>query len=125
MKNYKLLFLCTIAGFLFLMVGCSQSTFDDIEAETEPLPELVTYQDIKPAIENSCLVCHSNPPQNGAPMSLVTFNNVKDAVLNRDLLERISRNPGSDGLMPLGGPRLPPQIIELFHKWEEDGLLEN
>ena len=58
-------------------------------------------------------------------MSLATYDMVKEAVLNRDLLDRINRNPGDDGLMPLGGPRLPQQTINLLFKWQEDGLLEN
>ena len=124
MKNNKLLFLIVIINF-FIIISCTQSTFDDIEADEVPLPEIVTYQDIKPIINNVCLVCHSNPPQNGAPMSLETFNNVKEAVLNRDMLDRISRNPGADGLMPLGGPRLPQPSIDLIFQWERDGLLEN
>ncbi len=124
MKNSSLQFLIGMFCF-FLIIGCTQSTFDDIEEDEEPIPEVVTYQDIKPTVDNICLACHSNPPQNGAPMSLVTFDNVKDALINRGLLDRISRNEGENGLMPFGGPRLPQQIINLFFKWEEDGLLEN
>jgi len=125
MKKTNLLFLLAIASVFFLMLGCTQNTFDDIEGETEPILELVTYQDIKATINSVCLACHSNPPQNGAPMPLVNYNMVKEAVLNRDLLSRINRNPGADGLMPLGGPRLPQQTIDMFFKWEADGLLEN
>ena len=124
MKNKTLLYLYLAFGFL-MITSCSQNTFDDIEADEIPLPELVNYQDIKPTIDNICLACHSNPPQNGAPMPLVNYNMVKEAVLNRELLNRISRNPGADGLMPLGGPRLPQQTIDMFFKWEVDGLLEN
>ena len=125
MKNTNLLFVLTITSFFLVISSCTQSTFDDIEGNTEPIPELVTYQDIQPIINSSCLACHSNPPQNGAPMSLATYDMVKEAVLNRELSDRINRNPGDDGLMPLGGPRLPQQTINLLFKWEEDGLLEN
>ncbi len=105
--------------------SCSQSTYDDIEEETDPIPEIVTYQDVKPIIDGVCLACHSNPPQNGAPMPLVSFENVKDAVQNRDLINKISKNEGDNGLMPLGGPRLPQSSIDLIVKWNTDGLLEN
>ena len=125
MKNTNPFILLAIASVFFIMHGCTQNTFDDIEADEEPAPEVVSYQDIKPIIDNVCLTCHSNPTQNGAPMPLVNFEMVKGAVLDRDLLERISRNPGADGLMPLGGPRLPQQSIDLIFKWEADGLLEN
>ena len=109
----------------FFVTSCTESTYDDIEADAEPLPEVVTYLDIKPTIDNFCLSCHGNPPQNGAPMSLVTYENVKEAVLNRALLDKINKNDGEDGLMPLGGPRLPQATIDLIFQWEVDGLLEN
>jgi len=124
MKKYfqhYLLFPITI----ILIIGCSNSTLDDLVAEEEPLPEVVTYVEVKPIIENKCLNCHSNPPQNGAPMSLEIYDKVKEAVLNRDLLHRINKNQNEDGLMPLGGPRLSQSSIDLIFKWEEDGLLEN
>ena len=124
MKNNPFFYLYTSLCIL-LFASCSQSTFDDIEADEEPIPEVVTYVDVKPIIDGACLNCHSNPPQNGAPMSLVNYDNVKEAVLNRDLLNKISKNEGEDGLMPLGGPRLPQSSIDLIFQWEDDGLLEN
>jgi len=41
------------------------------------------------------------------------------------LLDRISREEGASGAMPLGGPRLPQNTIDLIFQWNEDGLLEN
>ena len=51
--------------------------------------------------------------------------NVKDAVINKGLLDRISRPEGASGLMPNGGPRLPQATIDLIVQWDADGLLEN
>ena len=124
MKKNTLFYLFIALGFIFVS-SCTKSTYDDIEADAEPLPEVVTYLDIKPTIDNICLSCHGNPPENGAPMSLETYDNVKEAVLNRGLLDRINKNEGEDGIMPLGGPRLPQATIDLIFQWEEDGLLEN
>lgn len=110
-----------------LLWGCSNNTQDDLEPiipEVEA-EEQVTYSDVKFILDNSCVVCHSNPPQNGAPMSLDSYLAARDAVLNRGLLDRVSREEGADGLMPLGGPRLPQQTIDLLIQWSEDGLLEN
>jgi hypothetical protein len=76
-------------------------------------------------IDNACNNCHTSPPQNGAPMSLTTFMDVKTSVENRGLIDRITRNEGAGGLMPLGGPRLPQASIDLIVQWNEDGLLEN
>ena len=109
-----------------VLSSCSSNTYDDItETENVPAPELVTYQDVKAIIDNACLSCHSNPPQNGAPNPLESFQNVREAILNRNLLNRISAPEGNGSLMPPGGPRLPQASIDLLVEWEADGLLEN
>ena len=47
--------------FVLLMVSsCSDSTYDDIQANEDTNSDLVTYQDVKPIIDNNCLNCHSN-----------------------------------------------------------------
>ena len=112
--------------FVLLMVSsCSVSTYDDIQANEDTNSDLVTYQDVKPIIDNNCLNCHSNPPINNAPTSLTTYNEVKNAVLEGDLIGRISRNDGTNGLMPQGGPRLSQDLIDTVIQWEQDALLEN
>lgn len=125
MKIYLPYFL--LAGIL--LTGCTNNTIDDLESmqqdDDDGGPDLVVFEDVQPIFNNNCTMCHSNPPQNGAPMPLVTFENVRDAINNRGLLNRISRNEGESGLMPLGGPRLPQNLIDLINQWEEDGLLEN
>ena len=98
---------------------------DDVMEPIEEVPELVTFQDVKFVFDTVCQDCHSNPPQNGAPMSLVTFEDVREAMLTRSLLDRISREEGESGAMPLGGPRLPQNTIDLIFEWEQDGLTEN
>ena len=115
---------------LSLLVGsCTTNTLDDLEpiqTMNDSIPgQSVTYQDVRFVFDNVCVACHSNPPQNGAPMPLVTFENVRNAVLNRGLLDRISREEGESGAMPLGGPRLPQTTIDLIFQWNEDGLIEN
>ncbi len=122
----KVLFASCFLISTFFILSCSTKTLDDISEDlTDTIPDVVTYQNIQPIVSQNCIVCHSNPPQNGAPMSLEVFVNVKEAVLNRGLIDRISRSEGADGLMPLGGPRLPQSSIDLFIKWNDDGLLEN
>ena len=57
-------------------------------------------------------------------MPLITYDQVKDAVINRGLLNRIGLANGAPGLMPSGGPRMPQQTIDVVIKWNTDGLLE-
>lgn len=110
-----------------LFTACSSHTYDDVQEEQEelpPPPELVTYQDVKPIFDNSCVQCHGTPPTNGATNSLTNFEQVSGAVLNRGLINLISQPEGANGLMPPGGPRLPQSRIDLIQQWEDDGLLE-
>lgn len=113
-------------SMLIAFTACTSNTFDDLDPNVVEDPsEDVTFEDVRFVFDNICTQCHSNPPQNGAPMPLVNYENVRDAVLTRGLLDRISRSEGEDGLMPLGGPRLPQETIDLIFQWNIDGLLEN
>ncbi len=120
MKRILLLLIFNLAA----ISSCTNVSEEDLINET-PQPVLTTYNDdVKTIIDNNCVVCHSNPPVNGAPISLTTFNDVKNAVMNSNLTDRISRQAGETGAMPFGGPRLPQSLIDTIKKWEDDGLLE-
>ena len=115
-------------GVLVLTVlgNCSSRDLDELQPiSVDPIEDDVTFQDVRFVFDNICTQCHSNPPQNDAPMPLVTYLQVVDAVENRGLLDRISRAEGESGLMPLGGPRLPQANIDLIFEWNNDGLIEN
>jgi hypothetical protein len=121
MKNN--LFLITLLSLTMLIISCTSASEDDL-INTTPMPEVITYEaNVKSIIGNNCIVCHSNPPQNGAPMPLVFYENVKEAVENRNLIGRISSEDPSF-LMPLGGPRLPQNLIDIIIQWNEDGLIK-
>ena len=119
----KTFILTVILSFTFLR--CTNTSTDDL-IDAQQLPSLVTYtEDVKTIIDNNCIFCHSNPPVNGAPISLTTYNEVKNAIQNNSLLDRISKQTGEAGAMPLGGSRLPKNQIDLMIQWLTDGLLEN
>ena len=113
---------------LFILIGsltfnCSNVSEEDL-IDATPIPTTVTYIDnVKSIIDNNCIACHSDPPVNGAPISLVTYENVKNAVENNGLLSRISSDDLSFS-MPFGGPRLPQNTIDIIIQWEADGLIE-
>lgn len=113
-----------LIGVALMSISCTNSSESDLIDNTE-IPDLITYtSDVKPIISNNCISCHTNPPENGAPMSLLMYDNVKDAILNRGLINRIS-SEDLGFLMPFGGPRLPQNLIDVVIQWEADGLLEN
>ena len=105
------------------IVSCSNNSEDDL---TVPVTLGITKynQNVKIIIDNNCLNCHGTIPSNGAPMPLVTFSQVKEAVQNRGLLDRISRDQGASGMMPNLGTRLPQNSIDLIIDWNTDGLME-
>lgn len=119
MKDNK----CFIYVIFLLSISCSNNSEDDL---TNPvvLGNTKYSSDIKPIIDNNCISCHGATPSNGAPMSLVTYAQVKEAVQNRGLLDRISRTQGAPGMMPFLGPRLPQSTIDLIVDWNTDGLME-
>ncbi|AWA31431.1 hypothetical protein HYN48_07135 [Flavobacterium magnum] len=120
--HLKTLLKITFTGIL--ISACSNDSPDDL-IKAQPGTETVTYvANVKPIITNNCLSCHTSPPVNGAPMQLTTYEDVRNAVLNRGLLNRISRQNGEQGLMPNGGPRMPQHNIDVINQWVEDGLVE-
>lgn len=105
--------------FLLTVIGCTNDSDSDLLENTEN--EMVTYTGIvKQIIDQNCVTCHGVTPINGAPMSLHTYENVKEAVLNRGLIDRITRIEGQPGAMPFGGPRLPQTQIDQIIQWQNE-----
>ncbi|MBW8331367.1 MAG: hypothetical protein K0M40_05050 [Prolixibacteraceae bacterium] len=87
-----------------------------------PVIAIVTYTvNIKPLLVNSCTPCHvaggSNP--NKWDSYATTKSNING------ILDRVQRESGAAGFMPVGGPKLSATNISLLKKWVTDGLLEN
>ncbi len=111
----RILLLGSIFVFLNACVGSDDSN-DILD------PEEVTYEaDVRPILESICLNCHTDPPINGAPMPLTTFDAVRNAVENRGLLTRI--NSISNPMPPSG--LLPETSREIFQEWVDQGFIEN
>lgn len=113
-------------SLIFMTLSCTNASLENL-VDADPIPIVqVTYDDnVKTIIDNNCIFCHSNPAVNGASAPLETFSEVKSAVENLNVINRISEQPGNPGAMPLGGERLPQNLIDIVIQWETDGLLEN
>jgi hypothetical protein len=116
-------FLLSTLLLAVVVSSCSENSTADL-IDIDNSVQLRYNTQIKNIINSNCLNCHSSPPTNGAPMQLTTYENVKDAVLNRGLIDRISRAQGSSGMMPLGGTRLPQALIDQFTTWQNEGFAE-
>lgn len=118
-----------ILSFLALTFSnCSYDSESDlIISEEEPIDpnggSAVNYvRDIKPIMENSCTRCHASPPVNGAPFSLINFEQVSQRATN--ILTTMNRQSGAAGAMPPSG-RLPQATIDLIQQWIDEGKPEN
>ncbi len=108
-------------GLLF--TACSSNTYDDISEEQEIIEETVTYTtNVQPIISSNCVSCHA-PGATASFRPLTTYAEVKDAVENAGLLNRIQLQNGEPGLMPTSG-RMPQATIDIILQWNEDGLEE-
>ncbi|MGX7666846.1 c-type cytochrome [Flavobacterium pedocola] len=108
-------FLLLTASFITL-TSCSSDSESDLYGE---IPEQITYNNtVKAIINNNCIMCHNQPPVNGAPMPLINYDFVKAAIISRGLIDRISRPQGAPGMMPNGGTRLPQSEIDKIIAWK-------
>ena len=108
--------------FLLFFSGCAENSTDDLIGVDTATVRYTTQ--VKNIIDSNCLFCHQNPPINGAPMRLTTYEDVKNAILTRGLLDRISRPQGAPGMMPNGGTRLPQPLIDQIVTWQNQGFAE-
>jgi hypothetical protein len=97
-----------------------------------PLRAAVTYQDIRPLFQSSCLNCH-NPDKQKAGLDLSTYDATMDGSDNGKVVE-----PGDpdksvllkvlthdvEPFMPKGGDKLPDSQIDQIRQWIESNALE-
>lgn len=122
MKKKKMKISTLILGIVMLS-GCTNDSSNDL-IEINQNDQITYTNTVKSIIDNNCIVCHATTPQFGAPMPLVTYEQVKEAVLNRGLSDRISLEQGAPGMMPMGGTRLPQAVINQILEWNAQGLNE-
>lgn len=113
----------SLFAFLILFIaGCTSDSESDL-VENIPTATVTYNGTVKAIITENCIMCHTQPPQNGAPMPLLTYQDVKNAVQNRGLVDRISSfDPAF--LMPFGGTRLPQAKIEQIKAWRDANFPE-
>jgi hypothetical protein len=106
-----LLFICTIT----YMVSCTSSTYEEISA---PVTNPTYAVNVEPVIKAKCTGCHSG----GQSPNLTTYQNVKNATQNGDLICRIDQTPGvaCGRVMPPSGS-MSKQTIDMIILWQTQG----
>jgi len=99
-----------LLALTFLIYSCSSS---DDEPNPVPNGEVTYTKTIKSIIDGKCLNCHGSTLANGAPMSLTSLAEVKEAVTNRGLIGRVE-----NGSMPLGGTALTTAQVTAIKNWK-------
>lgn len=81
---------------VFITFNCANDSEDDLIDSNSLPTTVNYIDHVKPIIDNNCISCHTNPPINGATIPLLTYQNVKSAVQNNHLISKINGNgPGS------------------------------
>ena len=106
--------LMTIVFLAIVSVSCSSDSDDGPMDPIDPMLDTsVTYSGtVKAIVDSNCISCHGDPLANGAPMPLLSFDNVQEAVQNRNLIGRIE-----NGSMPPNGNLTAAQILAV-KGWE-------
>ncbi|WP_350284465.1 hypothetical protein [uncultured Croceitalea sp.] len=117
----------------FLVIGCTNDSESDLliveetdntdnSGDDDNSDATVTFSaNIEPIIASNCLGCHSSPPRNGAPFSLVTYAQVSSR--SSGVLNTVSKQTGEPSAMPPSG-RIPQASINLIDVWIQEGLAE-
>ncbi len=114
MNIFRLTFILHV---LLSFISCAEDSREELQLEVSGP---ITFEgNVRQIIAQDCLNCHTNPPRNGAPFPLETF----EEVMNRRVDIRNSIN-GRTILMP-PGRRLSQPRIDIIETWIEQGFLEN
>lgn len=113
MKKIKIV-LMIVVGILF--VSCDSTTVQDIQ----PVVTNPTYTaNVKNIFSARCVSCH-NAGGSQYP-ALGNYDQVKDAVLNGNVLCRIQGDCGS--VMPTSG-KMSQVFIDMISNWKDQGCIE-
>lgn len=117
MKKY-FLSLSVIIGLAMNSCTTAEIPIDEVDG---PIVELVTYNaDVKAIIDANCVSCHGTTNPN-AGLSLVTYQQVRNAAENGNLIPRMNN---ATAPMPPSG-RLSANIRALIDAWADDDFPEN
>jgi hypothetical protein len=118
MKSQKYYFLLIVTMFIGLS-SCTSETLED--EDIEPIVTTIKYNDdVRNITSANCVSCHGgSSPQAGLDLS--SYVNVRSAVENGNLLNRI--NSQSSPMPPSG--ILSSSTRAVVDQWVTDGYLEN
>src|SRR4051812_2796180 len=109
-----------LSDIMLSLCSCESNTYESLEEPTVIVDEVTYTANVKSIIDQNCIGCHAS---GGSLLPLTTYTEVRDAVSNNGLLDRIQRQNGTPGVMPRAG-RMSQDKINIILQWNTDGLLE-
>ena len=79
---------------------------------------------IEPIFKEHCVVCH-NSQQQYSNLILENYTEISEAVINRNVIDRISKDESDILFMPQSSSKLLEKEIQLIINWKENGALNN
>ncbi|MCF6349905.1 MAG: cytochrome c [Flavobacteriaceae bacterium] len=111
-----------IIAVLMILGSCTNDKQSDLEAIV--CVDTFIYSDcIKTIIEENCTICHHSGSNAPGPFPLETYDQVRDAAENGNLLVRIQLPDGANGIMPQTG-KMTQTKIDAILNWVNEGFLE-
>lgn len=123
----KHLFAAATLVTLIAFVSCAKKTnptASTTEAPKEaPKPKATSYTvEVLPLLQAKCSPCHF-PSKGGNKANFETFASASK--FGAAMLDRIQKNPGDRGFMPMRNPKLSDAEIATVKKWIDGGMIEN
>jgi uncharacterized membrane protein len=117
----RLFALAAIAATTLVLAYCSSAKKAAKAKQQEPKSTYAAH--LSTVIQTSCAPCHI-PSKGGNKKAYDVFANVKTDI--DEMIRRIELNPTEKGFMPFRKTeKLPADVVAVFKKWKEDGMLEN
>ena len=110
---------------IFLAIIFCSCTYNELILEPVPVckSDNPTFLDcVQPIIDHHCLGCHSSASANG---DLSNYDVISSSIMNGDLIDRVQRNEGELGFMPMGANQLNELDIQILMKWKNNGAPNN
>ena len=87
--------------------GCEKNIEEDHENNSVDCSVVKAYytENVAPILSSNCIGCHSGGTAS-AGLHLDSYTSVYSAIKSGNVLDRVNRNSGDNGLMPQGGQKL-------------------
>lgn len=120
----KQLFTAITLVTVIVVASCAKKTAPAGSSTAEaPKPKATSYTtDVMPLLQAKCSPCHF-PSKGGNKANFETYATASK--FGAAMLERVQKNPGERGFMPMRNPKLAETEIATIKKWVEGGLAEN